>query len=618
MEETEPGVINVGERIHCDHHNGTVIWKGIAKTSHYRPIRRKYFREGRTNGEEALEDPASDPNAPEEMEFLGVEWDSWTKGTHDGTVDGTKYFESKRGSLYEAAMETVLEKSEMIDDPDVRDYMSRHPIYAIINNYGRSTCSLVLEKEARRGVSIAEAVLERYVTDDAPEDADSAPHFTAGGKVHIGHEFVGRSDAVDFFSQTGNLQLLVLHDCRIDRVGQLETLEFPRVKELFLTSNLISDWAVVAEAISHFPVLATLDVSGNIFTSNSSSIALECPTLTTVYINQSQVTLEEAGRILGRLPMLTTLSLCSNGYTDLGSAAELRQLQCLDVADNFLWNWYSILSCVSSSPSLRKLMLANNKLANICVSPRDQARTTIYKAAVEIATQRGGTLDIFHGIEELQLDGNCIYEWETVGQLAIVFPRLRVLRFKLLVPNKELSDSSLSLHRQVLIAIFPQLCVLNGSEVTDNERLNAERYYIRMAYSGSQIFQSVNDPEGLALSHSQRLEQIHGTREEETSDKHKLHSMASRMVRITLIPDADSDSYMKPPVTRSLPVTMSVRDLKSLCSRLFSVDLGDIILVYNDGHMPLCEPMLDEDVEIQNYGLSDGYNIRVQSRLTQN
>lgn len=548
-----------------------------------------------------------------EVELLGVEWDRWEKGTHNGTVAGVEYFKPRRVLIFDEAIEALRRTHCLNADVDRLSQLSSDPIVAFMENYKLSTCSFVRESEVEVGISMADAISEKYLTDEAFENSECQPSSNVDGKKLIGHEFVGRSKAVEFFSQTKNLLMLGLQECRIDRLGDISGFSFPRVRHLYLSNNLIHELSVVSGAISYLPNLETLCVSGNFFTAKCDTF-LEAPKLTTVVMNKTLIGFDDVVRMLSKLSNLKSLSLCGNAYSDIGCAPKLRSLQTLDLSDNSLWNWYSVLCCIKSIPTLKSLVLSNNKLCNICVHTKSEQSYSLYRCAVEVAGEEDKALEAFAGLNELYIDNNSIYEWATMANMAVVFRNLKVLRFKLSITNRDLSPAIMSLHRQVLIAIFPELKVLNGSDVTVNERINAERYYLTLASANGNIFSCTNHPEGLQRSHRERLELIHGNRDDSGQSKLTAQNLASRMIRVVLVPDGDSESYTKDQIARQLPSTTSVRDVKSLCSRLFSLELSDIVLVYNDGKMPLCESMDEEDAEIQHYGISDGYNIRVQSR----
>lgn len=288
------------------------------------------------------------------------------------------------------------------------------PIVAFMENYKLSTCSFVRESEVEVGISMADAISEKYLTDEAFENSECQPSSNVDGKKLIGHEFVGRSKAVEFFSQTKNLLMLGLQECRIDRLGDISGFSFPRVRHLYLSNNLIHELSVVSGAISYLPNLETLCVSGNFFTAKCDTF-LEAPKLTTVVMNKTLIGFDDVVRMLSKLSNLKSLSLCGNAYSDIGCAPKLRSLQTLD------------------------------------------------------------------------------------------------------------------------------------------------------------------------RSHRERLELIHGNRDDSGQSKLTAQNLASRMIRVVLVPDGDSESYTKDQIARQLPSTTSVRDVKSLCSRLFSLELSDIVLVYNDG-----------------------------------
>ncbi|GIX63700.1 hypothetical protein, putative [Babesia caballi] len=618
--------VRVGQRIALNGRVGTVCWRGPVAAGHLQLQDSKRCYRGSlaySNDSCAL----SDGEEPEEqqVEMLGVEWDEWRRGVHNGTLGGVFYFRPERIRCYQDAMDKIREIYSEHEQEWIRENSVANQSAVMLTNYGDTPCSFVAEKDVTRGISMEEAVHMRYMTDDIAVIESGTHEFSPHGKGRIGHEFVGRSDALKFFRETSNLLLLGLQDCGIDRVGDCSGYNFPRVQELYLTNNLISSWSVAKEVLKIMPSLETLDMSGNYLTSVGDP-PLESAKLSTLLLNRTLVKFEKALEMTAKLPTLTTLGLCQNAYTDLPCIGSLPKLESLDVTGNSIWNWYSVLRLIHSSPSLKKLTVSGNQLSDLCVDSASGKSYSIYEAALEIGKGDREPLRAFGELEELYLDDNCIYDWTTVGNLAVVFPNLRALRFKLCELGKESSQATISVHRQGLIAIFPALKVLNGSDISKYDRINAERYYLTLEHLNSPVFKFTNHPEGLALAHSTRLEEIHGQREAPPDEREILLSR-HRTVKVVLVPDADSASFLKPVVTRRLPLSMTIFDLKVMCSKLYDIPLSDVVLVYNSGvgspgapklilpqNMPISEAMTDQDAELDIYGIDDGYTIRVQSR----
>ncbi|AFZ79553.1 hypothetical protein BEWA_024020 [Theileria equi strain WA] len=586
----------IGQRVLYSGHVGTIRWKGKVSDSLEIGLRSKKTQLGyidMTGEQESVHLPRDSQDAEDvdsvsqTVEVLGIEWDN----CHLGSYEGTEYFKSERLERLKAVKSEIerVYKGTFLEGACTQDIL--------VENY--RPCSFILP-EVQDGISFSEAIRERYLTDSEPTESLGSA------------EFVGRDKAVEFFSQLTNLYTVGLSGSNISRLGDCSEFKFSRVKELYLSACLLYKWSTVADILELFPKLELLDLSGNLFqsfsdnktTSNTSgnSPAEMHQSLNTLILNRTMMSFKEAISLAKTFPSLKSLSLVSNAYTNLEIKDVVAGPTSLDLSSNYVWSWSCIFKLITKFISLNTLILSGNKLSNLV----SEGKTDLYQGALEIA----GSITAYSGIEELHINDNLIADWDTITSISAIFPNLRILRFKL--HTEEQSSSLQNVHRQVIISIFPRLKVLNGSEISDYERINAERYYLTL--SDSLYFKSTERRFGDSQTHRERLEPLHGKREV----KKTVQEMSTvKTIKLCLVPDADSESFAKEPIHKKVPSRATVRDLKILCSRLFGIALADIVLVYNDGNMPLCERMDDEEAELQQYGISNDYQIRIQSRQTQ-
>ncbi|GFE54922.1 peptidyl-prolyl cis-trans isomerase [Babesia ovis] len=576
----EGGIVCINQRVVVSGKVCTVRWRGSIRLDLFNNLKKCRCYRGTYMGPEDVVEPSEETEEDMgEIDVIGVEWDNWRAGDHNGTVEGREYFRPVLACAFQEAHRVI------------RDVYSNHENTWISNNIvgssgiitqylGDTTCSFVLESQAETGISMADAIFDCYIC-DATEEEFGALECSPHGKGHIGHQFVGRAKARDFFSETSNLLSLGLQQRQIARIGDCARYKFPKIREVYLAYNLIYDWNVVRELISLIPQMDTLDLTGNLLVLNAEE-PLESLKLRTLVLSRTMLSTKLLEHMLKKLERLTMLVLCNNAYTELPCLCDLHNLAALDFSDNYIWNWYSILQLVYSSKSLKKLIMTNNKLSDICMDPVTRTHMSLYQAAMAIAKDHPNPLEAFAGLEELYLDENYIYDWHTVSYMATIFTNLRVLRMKVCSLGKEVTEGSESMERQVVIAIFPRLTVLNGMEITKSDRCNAERYYLCLEFRPISIFQDTNSNEGLTISHKDRLTQIHGEREA-PPEPSQIINAAYRLVEVELIPDGDSDSFLKPSVKRQMPLSTTVLDIKKMCSKLFNMDMTDIILVFNNG-----------------------------------
>ncbi|PFH34817.1 CAP-Gly domain-containing protein [Besnoitia besnoiti] len=252
-------------------------------------------------------------------------------------------------------------------------------------------------------------------------------------------------------------------------------------------------------------------------------------------------------------------------------------------------------------------------------------------------------------VTELCLEDNCLDAWETVTWLARLFPRLERLMLQgnplLVQPSANARDKpapvaagfgASSPQRQVMIALFPNLKVLSGGTVSKADRCAAERYTLSLLHRIRRAneegeFSALPVPLGLVevlRPPAQGVDQTCSVHEALLDRLTKAHGdfslggefcrgggavLASMLIEVFLQPDAAA-IFHKLPVKKRVPKSMRVRDLKTLCMRLFGLPVAHTELLYNDGHMPVSTPLDDDAASLDFFGVGDGSVVRVQDK----
>ncbi|KYK69020.1 CAP-Gly domain-containing protein [Toxoplasma gondii TgCatPRC2] len=246
-------------------------------------------------------------------------------------------------------------------------------------------------------------------------------------------------------------------------------------------------------------------------------------------------------------------------------------------------------------------------------------------------------------IRELCVEDNCVDQWETITALARLFPSLQRLMIQgnpLLQPCATAKVTAVSTgfgasspQRQVVISLFPCLEVLSGGTISKADRAAAEKYTLSLLHRIRRTENENSLPipasliEALQLptpgeEHNNsafdelldRLTQIHGDFSLATTQgEGGAAVLASSLIGILLQPDAAS-IFDKPAVKKRIPKSMRVRDLKTLCMRLFGLPVAHIELLYNDGKMPVSTPLDDDAASLDFFGVDTGSVVRVQDK----
>ncbi|CDQ98186.1 unnamed protein product, partial [Oncorhynchus mykiss] len=257
--------------------------------------------------------------------------------------------------------------------------------------------------------------------------------------------------------------VLVLDGCGISKAGdEAEVATFcAHVVELDLSHNQLQDWGEICTIVSNIPNLDFLNLSMNPL----SGIELE-PGLAEVFFRvrrlvliNTRVTWDTVHTLTRQTPELEELFLCLNEYDQVAeSPVPCPSLRLLQITDNQLQEWDEVRKFGPMYPGLQNLVLSNNKLGS-----------------VEEDTPQDTLQHLFPNLRSINLNNSGLNRWEDIERLNF-FPKLeevRLMGLPLLQPytNKE--------RRSLTVAQLPSVSVLNGSVVTEGEREDAERFFIR-------------------------------------------------------------------------------------------------------------------------------------------
>ncbi|XP_076457722.1 uncharacterized protein LOC143291636 [Babylonia areolata] len=140
-------------------------------------------------------------------------------------------------------------------------------------------------------------------------------------------------------------------------------------------------------------------------------------------------------------------------------------------------SWAHICRLGHLFPRLRQLFLAETRITSLAVREGEDGKEE--KGEREGKGGMGGcrrTEELFPCLELLSLNKTQLRGWEEVDRLR-EFPSLFDVRLQG-IPFLEAQDNAL--RRQQLVARLPNITRLNGSSVTAEERLDAERAFIRL------------------------------------------------------------------------------------------------------------------------------------------
>ncbi|XP_008331287.1 tubulin-specific chaperone cofactor E-like protein [Cynoglossus semilaevis] len=255
--------------------------------------------------------------------------------------------------------------------------------------------------------------------------------------------------------------ILVLNDCGIRKAGEKSDIAAlcAHVVELDLSHNQLNNWAEICTIVSNIPHLDFLNLSMNPL----SGVELE-PSMGEIFsrvrqlvLINTQVSWETVHTLTQHTPELEELFLCLNGYQNVSeSQASCPSLRLLQISDNQLQDWADVRKFGLMYPCLNTLVLANNNIEAVGDTQENLQR-------------------LFPNLRSINLNNSGLRNWEDIERLNY-FPKLEEIKAKgtpLLEPYTNQERHSL------LLARLPSVSVLNGGQVTKDDREDAERFFIR-------------------------------------------------------------------------------------------------------------------------------------------
>ncbi|EFY90816.1 tubulin-specific chaperone, putative [Metarhizium acridum CQMa 102] len=369
--------------------------------------------------------------------WLGVEWDDSTRGKHDGSHKGVRYFTCLSRSSRAASFVRPTRPKD-----DVQGFLS--------------------------------ALKEKYLS-DPEQDKNGQPDaqiVISGRKVA---EEVGFDKVWKKLAQVKDLKIVILDGMRMaiarqDGDGSIAE-SCPSIVHLDLSRNLFETIGPVVEICAELKKLRKLSINGNRFQKLLQDAALDrigsaFQGVVELSLEETLLTWEELCAIAARCPSLKEFNAGSNQLTCLPKIDQLPLPSTL-TSINLEFNEFtglSDLASLASLTSLRNLHLKGNNITAI--------------------SSHGGPGPIFPpSLQYLDISYNSISAWSFVDLLPTHFPGLNALRlshnpvYDAAKDDDKRASSSEESH-MFTIGRLANLRSLNFAQVKAADRTNAEMFYL--------------------------------------------------------------------------------------------------------------------------------------------
>ncbi|GAB6028990.1 hypothetical protein CHUAL_004781 [Chamberlinius hualienensis] len=409
--------------------------------------------------------------------------------------------------------------------------------------------SFLTKMEKMKGTTLEEAIQQKYLYEEEDDSKESCLIFAPR-----------RSD-----------QLLpstvVINNCTIEKLGNFQRVHqlLSGIRELDLAQNQILDLQEVLKLLESITRLSFLNLSCN----NLSSLAeipnnLPCySTLKRLVLNNTFIKWSVIKQFLVKLVNLEELYLCLNDFREVNVDTEVSfpSMKLVHLSGNPLSEWEELMKVGIAFPNLESLVIVDCEIATI-----------VHEDMLD---------KVFSKLSLLNVNNNKIKNWEEIDKFRL-FPALNDARVLGLPIYEEYTEHE---RRQLLISRLPNISRLNGSLVSDSEREDAERAFLRH-YMNQEIKPSRYD----------ELEAKHGR-----LDPLVEVDLAPQLVVTVVIHCGDRKTM------RSLNLRMSLSEFKHSLHRFTGLPPNKMRVFYLDkgmGYVP--EEMKFNAKKLYSYCVADG------------
>lgn len=255
--------------------------------------------------------------------------------------------------------------------------------------------------------------------------------------------------------------VLVVNDCGISKAGDRSDIAVfcAHVVELDLSYNQLNDWGEISTIVSNIPNLDFLNLSMNPLCGAGlePSMAEMFSRVRRLVLINTHISWDTVHTLTRHTPELEELFLCLNDYSTVEhSGTSCPSLRLLQITDNQLRLWKEVRKFGLMYPSLSTLVLANNSLDSV-----DDSQESLQR--------------LFPNLRSVNLNNSGLSKWEDIERLNF-FPNLVEVKAKGIPLLQAYSTEE---RRSLLLALLPSVLLLNGSAVSEGEREDAERFFIR-------------------------------------------------------------------------------------------------------------------------------------------
>lgn len=416
--------------------------------------------------------------------------------------------------------------------------------------------------------------MAKYASSDGPI---ALPTVQISGKTV---EETGYDKIASRQSKLDTLTTVILdgHLIACDLQSQVEPLASltPEATTVDIGFNLFGTLEEASLALGRLSELRSLSLEGNRLRTFACSQTFSM--VRSLNVDDMLLTPEELNGLLNSFSSLEELSASANLLSKSGNIRFPVRIQELTLSGNAFTDLSALTAWLSSSEHLLKLVLKNNRIAQIVKGPR--------------TAHNGGFPSC---LEELDLSFNEISSWSFLDDLSTYAPgltRLRitgnpVYRAQTRPNGKIVDESQISM---IVIARMTRLKMLNFTAIADKDRLNAEMYYLSLI-----VEELSNAPEAEAKTiiacHPRYAElcEEYGAPSIERAEKNAYppNSIAAQLISLRIYVSNPPHSAQLPtresPEVVEIPQSFTIYNVYGLVGRHFGLVPSCLRLIWETG-----------------------------------
>ncbi|KAJ5068647.1 tubulin-specific chaperone e [Anaeramoeba ignava] len=500
--------MEIGQRLICDNEFATIKWKGKLPTGKNKELEK----------------------------WIGIEYDKQERGKHSGEFQSKKIFTT--------------------------------------NKPGAG--SFIRKKKAFLGISLISALKKRYSDPFGEKSNEIQKNNVQIGEILVPLSFMGKGDIKDQFRLTfkdiistclSRMAISFVVDLDFPSNLMIQDL-FPNLVELDISYNLLWKWSTIAEILSHFPKLESLNLKSNKMEPFDSIQINQTFSLQSITLDQTNVNWEEFSRLSSMLPFLQIVYLCNNEIASIQIPDSINSFQNileLDISNNYIKDQINNSNSKQQYIAFENLVclsLENNKISSI---------SSVYETAK------------FPQLADLNIQGNPINFSEKFTEKITL--------------------------RNIAIGTNNNLQKLNNSVILKKERTDSERLLLMGCKEKFPNFEHLVEIHG---AYQNKFLSSIGENQKNTSQIKE--NKSNTMVALNII-------YNQKQIQKKLPLSLQISRLRILLKQLFKLNkMENYSISYKSSeNEKLFEVDLSNDFrKLSFFGVNDGGTIIIKEEFNKN